>query len=156
MLRTTLFILTICLCTSCKSPLVSFSWLEGEWTMAHPNGGERLETWKKVDKTLFSGKGLKITGLDTSLLEFIHLRANGNSIDYIATVPNQNNAVPIAFTMTSHLDRTVTFENAAHDFPQRIIYRYVSRMDAMNDADSIYVKVESLDGQGIDYAFRRK
>jgi hypothetical protein len=156
MLRTALFILTVCLCASCKSPLASFSWIEGEWTMARANGGERLEVWKKADNTLFNGKGLKITGRDTSLLELIALRSNGASIHYIATVPNQNNGVPIAFTMISHLDRTAIFENAAHDFPQRIIYRYVPRLDEKNDADSIYVKVESLDGQGIDYAFRRK
>jgi hypothetical protein len=156
MLRTYLFILIICFSTGCKSPLASFSWMEGEWTMARPNGGERLETWRKVDKTLFNGKGLKITGRDTTLLEFIDLRSNGATIDYIATVPNQNNAVPIPFTLTSHLDRTAIFENAAHDFPQRIIYRYVPRTDETTDADSIYVKVESLDGQGIDYAFRRK
>lgn len=141
----------------CKSPLAAFSWLEGHWSMARPKGGERLELWQTSSPYLMEGKGLKVTGTDTALLESIQLTAKGKSIYYIPTVPDQNEAKPVPFKMSSYTDQTVTFENAAHDFPQRIVYRFQpASKSTLADADSIYVVVESLDGQGINYAFRRK
>jgi hypothetical protein len=129
--------------------------MEGYWTMTSPKGGERLEIWKNESKYLITGKGVRVKGPDTMLLETISLTARGQDIYYIATVPDQNNAKPISFKMTGYENHVATFENPAHDFPQRIIYQYVPA-DADVDSDSIYVKVETLAGKGIDYAFRRK
>lgn len=158
MIRLTLLtVYGLALLSGCKSPMTQFSWLEGQWSMARPKGGERLEIWQTQSPYVIEGTGLKVNGTDTSLLESIQLSAKGKSIYYTPTVPDQNDAKPVPFKMTSYSDHTVTFENAAHDFPQRIIYRFKpASTHTMHDVDSIYVIVESLDGQGINYAFRRK
>ena len=130
--------------------------MEGQWSMTNARGGERLEIWKAASKYSMVGKGVNVKGSDTLLLETIALTVKGDELFYVATVPNQNNEKPIAFKMVGYERNMATFENPVHDFPQRIIYRYAPAGAAAMDADSIYVKVESLDGNGIDYAFRRK
>ncbi len=55
------------------------------------------------------------------------------------------------FTSTAVSDSAVTFENPAHDFPQRIIYR-------RRGADSLIARVEGMRGghlRGRDFAHRR-
>ena len=55
------------------------------------------------------------------------------------------------FETASTTDTAVTFENPAHDFPQRIIYR-------RRGADSLIARIEGLRGgqpRGIDFPYRR-
>ena len=55
------------------------------------------------------------------------------------------------FEAATTSDSLVTFENLAHDFPQRIIYR-------RRGADSLIARIEGMRGgrlSGVDYPFRR-
>jgi hypothetical protein len=82
--------------------------------------------------------------------------ATDKTVFYTPTVPDQNDAKPVPFRMVSYEGHVVVFENPDHDFPQRIVYRFVPRIADAVDADSMYVSVSSLAGEGIDFAFRRK
>lgn len=101
-----------------------------------------------------TGKGLNVAGQDTTLLEHLELTVEDKEVWYIPTVPDQNNAEPVPFKLVYHGDKDLIFENRQHDFPQRILYHYLPT-EGDGDADSLNVRVESLDGKGIDYRFKR-
>jgi hypothetical protein len=58
---------------------------------------------------------------------------------------------PAEFESVAVSDSSATFENLAHDFPQRIIYRRMGR-------DSLLARVEATRGgqlRGRDFPYRR-
>lgn len=74
----------------------------------------------------FSGDSYFINTKDTVHFESIQLVQKAEELTYIATVVGQNNEQPVAFKLTSDTDDTFTFENPAHDYPQKISYKKVS------------------------------
>ena len=137
-----------------------FSWLEGTWEMKKSGGNSNLEVWKKIDDSTMIGAGMKVRGSDTTMLESIELVFRDNQYWYIPTVPDQNNATPVPFRLITSDEFKFTFENAKHDFPQRIVYHLKPVKKDFNitctTGDTLFVRVESLEGQGMDYNFVRK
>lgn len=137
--------------------LSSFGWLNGVWKMEQSNGKIRLETWKLTNDGSLIGSGMKVTGGDTILLEHLQIECKEDQIKYIATVPDQNNALPVEFLLVSSKDHHFIFENKLHDFPQRIIYNWVrtasNNTDAPAPGDSLFVRAETISGDGIDFVF---
>ena len=84
-------------------------------------------------------------------VEALLLVRMGADIFYIAR-PRQN-AFPTGFRMVSQSDTEATFENATHDFPQRITYRRTS-----DDAFTATIAGPDDDGetQEIDFHFTRR
>lgn len=157
------FIIAIGICylglafTTTKHP---FYWLEGIWEMKKPNGSSRLEIWNSGDDGSITGKGLKVVKADTTVLEMIELAFRDDQYWYIPTVPDQNKAMPVPFKLVNTDGHKYTFENPDHDFPQRIMYQLkplINTMEYMpSSGDTLFVRVESLEGKGIDYQFYRK
>jgi hypothetical protein len=52
--------------------------------------------------------------------EFMRVRSDASGVTFFALLPGQPET---AFRMTRFDAQTVVFENATHDFPQRVIYR---------------------------------
>jgi len=153
-------LLSCFLCSSCTPKIKPFLWLTGTWELRRSAGGSRFEIWSlNIDGTL-SGKGMRVEGTDTFLLEKIELIDRNKEFYYIATVPDQNNAMPIEFKLSKTEGTVYTFENPNHDFPQRIIYHFKLKAEdpqlVSSPRDSLLVRVESLDGNGIDYGFARQ
>lgn len=127
--------------------------------MHRPVGGSRLEIWDQKNDESMTGTGLRIDSADTTLLEQIELTFSDSFFWYIPTVPDQNNAMPIKFKLTTSENGIFTFENPEHDFPQRIIYRFQPLFglasNKFSPGDSLLVRVETLAGDGIDYGFKR-
>ena len=140
--------------------LVPFTWLAGTWEMPRPKGGYRLETWMQKDSKTLSGKGLRVIGMDTTHLEVIELYASDGDVWYVPTVPDQNNAQPVAFKLVSSGDLHYVFENPRHDFPQRIAYSFkpilINSPMTSSVGDSMVVDVTDLAGEGIHFRFIRK
>lgn len=124
--------------------------------MEQSNGSFRLESWQK-ERNSFIGTGMKVSSGDTVLLEELKIKCENEQIHYIALVPGQNNAMPIAFSLIAIEDHRYTFENRLHDFPQRIIYDWKSRTlhhgNTPFPGDSLFVRVESISGDGLDFVF---
>lgn len=99
--------------------LDELAWLEGEWHRTS-GGGEAIERWQRNGDGLV-GEGLVIRGDETSSVESLLLVEMAGEVFYIAK-PRQN-PYPVAFRLVSREDGAFVFENAAHDFPQRITYR---------------------------------
>lgn len=120
---------------SCKQEPESMQrlyWLPGTWEMKTPDG-VLTEEWRKESDTAWTGEGHFITVKeDTVFSEQLKLVSRNDTLWYIATIPDQNDGLPIGFREKSFEGNTVIFENIEHDFPQRIVYTRISdtSMDA--------------------------
>jgi hypothetical protein len=110
--------------------------LEGLWRMDKPNGA-LFEEWKKINNELLQGRSFILKENDTIVLEQIRLAKEGDEVFYIPSVKDQNSGQPVTFTMLSSKKNQFTFENKSHDFPQRIIYRFVNN-------DSVVARIEGV------------
>lgn len=108
-------------------------WLVGSWRGTSPEGVFG-ETWQMRNDSILSGKGYFVVGKDTVSMEALRLVQEGNKLYYEPTVNNQNNGKAVRFELTSMSDTTMIFENAAHDFPQKICYRLIN-------ADSLVAEI---------------
>ncbi len=94
-------------------PVRAPEWLTGYW-LSCDRGEQTVEVW------IGDGSGA-LVGVNQSAGFFEYLRI-GPVGDGIAYVASPGGASPTAFTLISRGDFSVGFENAAHDFPQRIFY----------------------------------
>lgn len=128
--------------------LESAAWLAGCWEQA---AGARIahEQWMAPRGGLMLG--MSRTVVRDTAREFEHLRieSRGGRVAYVAHPSGQAETV---FSATQVTDTILRFENPAHDFPQRIQYRRISR-------DSIVARIEGSRPQqpvrGIDFPMRR-
>lgn len=105
--------------------LKKMEWLVGSWEQKLPEG-TIIETWTKDNDSTFLGNSYFIKEKDTLHSESIVLTQKNEDLLYIPTVTGQNNDEPVTFTMTSDAENTFTFENPAHDYPQKISYKKVN------------------------------
>lgn len=108
--------------------------LEGTWRM-NTKRGAICEEWKKMDKNYLQNKGYMIKGKDTIINERVALTNTKEGIFYTSIVEDQNKKQPIAFKMTKAEGNMFVFENPAHDFPKRIVYKLIT-------ADSLYAFID--------------
>ena len=76
--------------------------------------------------------------------EHLHIRAAGDTLVYTAIPARQQQT---DFRAVAPQEGVVSFENPAHDFPQKITYRRIT-------ADSLVARVEG-GGRGFDIAMGR-
>ncbi len=112
----------------------SLSIIKGGWQM-ETRKGAIYEEWNLGDTKNYLGNSYKMTYSDTILLENLEIKMERNSIYYISTVIDQNDQKPISFKLVNHTNKTYTFENKLHDYPQRIIYNFINN-------DSLVAKIE--------------
>ena len=108
--------------------------LQGTWEMKTRKGA-MYENWKLAGEKTMRGSSYKITGPDTLLLESVSLFWDKDGLYYVPTTENQNDRQPVTFTMSDADSNGVVFENRAHDFPKRIVYKLVS-------ADSLHAYID--------------
>ena len=98
------------------------SWFLGSWGNTLPDGA-LTEHWKKANDSLYLGESYFVTTKgDTVFAETVELTETAGKMAYTVTVPDQNDAKPVRFEMTSITDKQVVFENPAHDYPNKIVY----------------------------------
>jgi len=108
--------------------------LEGIWKM-NTKRGAICEEWKKMNKNHLQSRGYMIKGSDTVVNERVALTKTKEGVFYTSTVEDQNNKQPIAFKMTKVENNLFVFENPQHDFPKRIVYKFIT-------ADSLHAFVD--------------
>jgi hypothetical protein len=94
------------------------SWLQGCW---HTQRGEQIidEQWMRPLGRSMLGVGRTVRGDELVEYELVVLREQADKLTYQAYPSGQPSAV---FTSTVVGDGMIVFENAEHDFPQRIGY----------------------------------
>ncbi len=101
-----------------QSPAPSLDWLSGNWLACRP-GSEIFEYWSERRGTIMIGGTITSGGADTGW-EQTRIELGENGTVFHASPRGQPAA---AFTLVQAGPDFVTFENPAHDFPQRVIYR---------------------------------
>ena len=105
--------------------LEKLNWLIGNWEQKFPDGMLK-ENWTKENDSTFSGDSYFINTKDTVHFESIKLSQKDEELIYSATVVGQNNDETVDFKLTSDIVNSFTFENPAHDYPQKITYKKVN------------------------------
>jgi hypothetical protein len=113
--------------------LSELAWMAGNWTGVQ-NGVEMEELWQAPKGNTMLGLHRDVANGRTVSFEFLRLEAKGEAITYWAS-PGGRPATP--FVLIELRGKRVVFENAKHDFPQRIIY-WVS------DDGALHAKIEGM------------
>lgn len=97
----------------------------GSWR-TESGEGIVIEKWSMVSESEYKCKSYSVNGKDTVLLEQVSLRYINDRLNYCPNVLNQNDGKEVYFELKNVTDdgTKFTFENIAHDFPQRIIYHF--------------------------------
>ena len=140
-------------CFSCQQKAITYAelkkanWFLGKWENK-TSEGTFSEEWKVENDSLLLGKSFFIKENDTLFSETVRLVQRENDLFYIVTVPNQNEAKPVEFKLTSSILDYLVFENPEHDFPKKITYKLVTK-------DSLYAEI-SGDGKSQGFPLKRK
>ena len=113
------------------------AWMAGQWSR------EEGERWTEESWTSPRGGvmlGYSRSGRGESLREFEFLRLQVGEDGVVAYIAQPGGAPPVAFRLVQHDAASATFENAAHDYPQRI--RYV------REGERLTATISKIDGSG--------
>jgi hypothetical protein len=130
------------------APVGQLAWLAGCWEQRGPNR-LTVEQWMPPFGGAMIGGSRTVIG--GALREFEHIRITADSgrLVYTAIPSGQRET---RFPAIQVGDTMVVFENLAHDFPQRIIYR-------KRGADSVIARIEGPGPTGavrcVSFPFRR-
>jgi hypothetical protein len=113
--------------------LEKLHWLIGSWQQVS-EAGTLTETWSKKGRGL-SGKSYLLDGGDTVFSESLNLEIRNGAVFYVPVISDQNKGRETLFKLVSNSNDRFVFENKAHDFPQRIIYRKLP-------GDSLLARIE--------------
>ena len=130
-------------------PVHQLSWIAGCWRRSNAASGRTSdEQWMAPLGHTMLGMARTVRG--DSIIEFEHLQIlerSGRAV-YHAEPSGQP---PADFEAREVSDTLVTFENPAHDFPQRVIYRRRGR-------DSLIARIEGTRNgrvRGVDFPYAR-
>lgn len=116
-----------------QSPDIFFK-LQGTWQMNTPKG-ILYETWQPAEGSRITGMSYMLNGKDSSVFERTMITKEGTDLFFTAVATGQNNGAAVRFKLANTIGNYYIFENPQHDFPQRVIYEFVSR-------DSIHARIE--------------
>jgi hypothetical protein len=122
------------------------AWMAGQWSR------EQGERWTEESWTASRGGvmlGHSRSGRGDGLREFEFLRITAGADGRLAYIAQPGGGAPVAFALVQREATSATFENAAHDYPQRI--RYV------RDGDTMTATISAIDGsKAQSWTFQRR
>ena len=126
--------------------VADLGWMSGRWETVSANGEWTEESWAPPRGGLMLGYSRSGAGEALREFEFLRIQAGADGVPAYLAQPGGQPAVP--FRMTAHDATSATFDNPAHDFPQRI--RYVRSGDIM------VATISALDGShAMSWTYRR-
>ena len=130
-----------------SGPLSSVAWIAGCWERRAATTVAE-EQWMRARGSIMLGMSRTTRGDSVVEYEQLRLQARDGRLVYHASPSGQR---PTEFTSTVVSDTLAVFENLAHDFPHRVIYR-------RRGADSLVARIEGPGAGGtrtIDFRFAR-
>jgi hypothetical protein len=97
----------------------ALDWLAGTWER-QGDGEVVREVWLAPLDGVMAGVAQTTRPGKPAFVEFMTITAEAEGATFTAVIQGQP---PTRFVMTSRKEGTATFENLAHDYPQRVIYR---------------------------------
>jgi hypothetical protein len=112
----------------------SLDWMAGSWTQS--KGDETVsESWLGPGNGLMVAVNLTTRGSTRKSFEFLRIADTPEGFSYYASPGGK---APVEFKLKEQGERRVVFENAAHDFPQRILY--------WRDGEALVARIEGAIG----------
>ena len=111
--------------------VASLEWMTGTWVQVRADEKVR-ETWLGPGNGLMVGANLTTRGEARKTFEFLRVADTAEGFSYLASPGGRHPATE--FKLKEQGERRVVFENAAHDFPQRILY--------WRDGDTLVARIE--------------
>lgn len=156
MLKYAVILVFPCICftsygQTASPKLADLNWLAGCWSMNNPESAVSItEMWMKPDGGMMMGVGRMVKQGRPIGFEFLRIvQDDAGAVNDISRP--QENKEETTFKLIKWSAREVTFENAAHDFPQRIIYRSAEK-------DKLSARIQGTQNgksRGIDFAYTR-
>ncbi|WP_269714568.1 DUF6265 family protein [Caulobacter sp. NIBR2454] len=114
-----LTLITLLASAPAVQPVEELSWLVGSWTQ---KTAERdvVETWEPLASGVMKGVSVTKRPNRPDFVETTTITTEAAGPTFTATIPGQ---APTAFVRLPGPPGEAVFENKAHDFPQRVIYR---------------------------------
>ena len=111
------------------------AWMAGSWSQeADGRWTEEYWTAPRGDVML----GASRSGRDGALREFEFLRLQAGADGVVSYLAQPGGGAPVAFRLARRDAASATFENAAHDYPQRIAYA--------REGDTLTATISLIDG----------
>src|SRR5687768_15203044 len=137
----------VALVLAASASLADLAWLEGCWS-----DGAYEECWNAPSGGAMQAVGRRVKDGKTVELELVQIRETDGGLVYTALILENALGVKqpaIPFTLAKSDQKSWSFENATHDFPQRITYTRAKK--------KIDVRIETLDGKKqIDFPLKRR
>ena len=99
--------------------VASLDWMTGTWVQETPGKERVAESWLGPGNGLMVAVNLTTWTSGKKSYEFLRIADTAEGFSYFASPGGK---APVEFKSKETGDRRVVFENAAHDFPQRILY----------------------------------
>ncbi len=112
-------------------------WITGNWEM-EKNGKEICEHWMKPSGQTMLGMSRTVIKKKTVEFEFVIIHQEKSGEIFFTVTPSGQGKT--SFKLVSVSKTEAVFENPAHDFPQRIIYR-------LENEKTLFARVETMDKQ---------
>jgi hypothetical protein len=129
------------------APIDQAAFLSGCWRQDRPNGVVE-EQWLAPGGGVMLGMSRTVRDGQVRTYEFTRIQESGGRLTFFAMPSGQPAA---AFPLKSATDGELVFENPAHDFPQRVIYR-------RQGADGLLGRIEGEIGgkaRSVDFPYKR-
>ncbi|MBO9709605.1 MAG: hypothetical protein J7521_15480 [Caulobacter sp.] len=123
------------------------AWLQGCWVQQKPNGAVE-ELWMAPGGGVMLGLGRTTREGRLREYEYTRIIESEGSLAYVAEPSGQETAT---FPLKSLDANEAVFENPAHDFPQRVIYRRLG-------PDAVTGRIEGEIGgkaRSVDFPYKR-
>lgn len=122
------------------------AWLAGQW-VREADGRWTEESWTSPRGGVLLGHSRSGRGDALRAFEFLRVQAGADGVP--AYIAQPGGRAPVAFALVRRDGMSATFENAAHDYPQRIIY--------VRDGDTLTATISLIDGsKPMRWTFRRR
>jgi len=125
----------ILLAASPAAKVDDLAWMAGQWA-SEGDGRWTEESWAPPRGGVMLGYSR--SGRGDALREFEFLRIAAGDDGALAYIAMPQGGAPVAFRLVRHDTASATFENAAHDYPQRIAYA--------RTGDTLTATISAIDG----------
>lgn len=123
------------------------SWMVGHWCTEPRNGATICETWTPVQGGAMRGKGTTQKAGKVTTNEAMTILIDESGMVFHAEPTNQSPADFRAARFDAKA-RSVTFEDATHDYPQRVRY--------WREGEALLAEISLIDGsKAMRWTFRR-
>lgn len=122
------------------------AWMAGDWGR-EADGRWAEESWTPPRGGVMLGVSRSGRGEELRAFEFLRLQAGADGV--LAYIAQPQGGAPVAFRLVRHDAASATFENPAHDYPQRIQYA--------RTGDMLTATISAIDGtKARSWTFRRR